>query len=306
MIEVLGLSRFFGSIRAVDDVTFTVPSGQVCGFLGPNGAGKSTTMKILAGFLQASKGDAKLGEKSINDDPLAVKKMLGYLPESCPLYGEMTVVEFLNFIADVRCLTSSEKQQGLERVRDMCKLEGVWQQPIDTLSKGFRQRVGFAQALIHDPPILILDEPTDGLDPNQKHDVREIIRAMGATKTILLSTHILEEVEAVCQRAIIIAKGKLVADDSPQGLIHNADHHNMIYLEFSDHESSLKAKTHLANLSEIKNIEEEKESVLKITPKGGKDLSAGVALNAQNQGWQFQSLRLVPGKLDEVFRKLTI
>jgi ABC-2 type transport system ATP-binding protein len=217
MIEVNGLSKEFGTVKAVDQVSFSVPKGQILGFLGPNGAGKSTTMKMLTGFIEPTAGQATIGGFDISSEPLAVKRQLGYLPESAPSYQEMTVFEFLDFVAEIRGV--SDREAAVRKMRSVCFLEQVWHKPIETLSKGYRQRVGFAQALIHDPPVLILDEPTDGLDPNQKHEVRELIKSMGQNKTIILSTHILEEVEAVCERVIIIADGRLVEDATPAELL---------------------------------------------------------------------------------------
>lgn len=218
MIEVQGLVKSFGTLRAVDGISFSVPQGQVLGFLGPNGAGKSTTMKMLTGFIEPTAGSASIGGFDIGKDSLKVRQMIGYLPESAPSYGEMTVDEFLNFVGEVRGLQGSQLIEALQKMREQCGLTGVWHQSIETLSKGFRQRVAFAQALMHDPPVLILDEPTDGLDPNQKHEVRRIIKEMAAHKTIILSTHILEEVEAVCSRVMIIAQGRIVLDESPDTL----------------------------------------------------------------------------------------
>ncbi|MFW7381052.1 MAG: ABC transporter ATP-binding protein [Oligoflexus sp.] len=217
MIEVNHLSKDFGSFRAVDQISFSVPKGQVLGFLGPNGAGKSTTMKMLTGFITPSSGTASIDGFDISKQSLEVRKRIGYLPESAPTYQEMTVCEFLQFIAEIRKLEKTG--EALERMKAVCFLSDVWHQPIETLSKGYRQRVGFAQALIHDPPVLILDEPTDGLDPNQKYEVRQVLKQMGQDKTIILSTHILEEVEAICERVIIIANGKLVEDATPQELL---------------------------------------------------------------------------------------
>lgn len=217
MIEVKNLSKNFGAFQAVDNINFTVAKGQILGFLGPNGAGKSTTMKMITGFLEPSSGEALVDGISISKDPIAVKSRIGYLAESAPSYGEMTPCEFLGFIAEIRQLT--DKREALNRIKNMCFLEDVWHKPIENLSKGYKQRVGFAQALIHDPAVLILDEPTDGLDPNQKYEVRQLIKKMGKDKTIILSTHILEEVEAVCERVIIIANGKLVEDSSPEQLL---------------------------------------------------------------------------------------
>lgn len=218
MIEVQNLTKSFGTLKAVDGISFSVPQGQVLGFLGPNGAGKSTTMKMLTGFVEPTSGTASIGGLDIRKDSLKVRQMIGYLPESAPSYSEMTVEEFLTFVGEVRGLSGSALTEALQRMRQRCSLEKVWFQSIETLSKGFRQRVAFAQALMHDPPVLILDEPTDGLDPNQKHEVRRIIKEIAAHKTIILSTHILEEVEAVCNRVMIIANGKVVLDESPESL----------------------------------------------------------------------------------------
>ena len=218
MIETQMLSRSFGNIRAVDELNFAVKKGEVLGFLGPNGAGKSTTMKMLTCFLAPSSGTAKVAGYDIITNPREVRANVGYLPENAPLYGEMTVVNFLKFIAAVRGVAIELRKSALERVINLTALESVVNQRIETLSKGFKRRVGLAQALIHDPAILILDEPTDGLDPNQKHDVRNLIRQMRAEKCVLLSTHILEEVDEVCSRVVVIAQGKIVADNSPAEL----------------------------------------------------------------------------------------
>ncbi len=217
MIEVDGLGRYFGDIKAVDGLSFSVNRGEVLGFLGPNGAGKSTTMKMLTCFLTPSFGTARVNGFDVTEESLQVRKSLGYLPESAPLYGEMIVSDFLRFIADVREIPKLEQKSAIDRVVELTSLDRVMQQRVETLSKGYRRRVGLAQALIHDPDILILDEPTDGLDPNQKHEVRTLINSM-QDKCLILSTHILEEVDAVCSRAIIIANGKIVADDTPEEL----------------------------------------------------------------------------------------
>ena len=219
MIEVKNLIKDFGSFRAVDKISFTVPKGQILGFLGPNGAGKSTTMKMLTSFIEPTSGTATIDNRDIVKDSIGVRELIGYLPESAPSYGEMTVCEFLEFVAEMRGIMGPQKTEAAEKMKETCFLKEVWHQPIETLSKGYRQRVGFAQALIHDPPVLILDEPTDGLDPNQKHEVRQLIKRMGKDKTIILSTHILEEVEAVCERVIIIANGKVVKDATPEELL---------------------------------------------------------------------------------------
>ena len=219
MVTVKNLTKDFGPIRAVDDVSFDVSKGTVLGFLGPNGAGKSTTMKMVTGFLKPTSGTALVAGYDVRTDPVEVKKRIGYLAESSPAYHEMTVLEFLDFVGDCRGLSDREsRMKRIDEVIDLCHLPTVRHQPIETLSKGYKQRVGFAQAVIHDPPILILDEPTDGLDPNQKHEVRKIIAGMAENKVIILSTHILEEVDALCNRIIIISGGRVVIDDTPEAI----------------------------------------------------------------------------------------
>lgn len=219
MIEVKDLVKDYGSIRAVDGVSFTVRRGDILGFLGPNGAGKSTTMKVITGFLRPTAGTAVADGIDVTAAPVAVKRLIGYLPENAPAYPEMTVDEYLGFVAETRGFRAAvERKTRVERVVGLCHLEPVRRQTIETLSKGYKQRVGFAQALLHNPPFLVLDEPTDGLDPNQKHEVRNIIKQMASEKAVILSTHILEEVDAICNRVIIISRGRVVVDDTPEGL----------------------------------------------------------------------------------------
>ncbi|ACB77456.1 ABC transporter ATP-binding protein [Opitutus terrae] len=219
MIEVKGLVKTYGTKRAVNGVSFSVRRGDILGFLGPNGAGKSTTMKLITGFLRPNAGTAMVDGIDVTLDPVAVKSKLGYLPESAPAYPEMTVEEFLGFIAEVRGFRAKDaRQAAVERVIALTHLVSVRKQTIETLSKGYKQRVGFAQALLHDPPVLVLDEPTDGLDPNQKNEVRALIKKMAAEKAVILSTHILEEVDAICNRVIIISEGRIVVDETPAQL----------------------------------------------------------------------------------------
>ena len=218
MIEVSHLAKHYGTLAAVDDISFNVEPGQVLGFLGPNGAGKSTTMKMIAGFLAPTSGSVRVCGHDVEQTPLAAKKLMGYLPEGAPSYGEMTVAAFLDFIADIRELRGDLRTQRKRDVIERLSLQGVLEQSIETLSKGFRRRVGLAQAILHDPKVLILDEPTDGLDPNQKHEVRTLINQMSKDKIIVVSTHILEEVDAVCNRAMIISNGRILADDTPAQL----------------------------------------------------------------------------------------
>jgi ABC-2 type transport system ATP-binding protein len=221
MIKTESLTKQYGALTAVDAVSFTVAPGEVLGFLGPNGAGKTTTMRMLAGFINATSGRASICGHDVDSDSLAARACLGYLPEGAPAYGEMRVRDFLAFIAALRHLQAGSKAR-IDAVIERLQLQGVLNQTIETLSKGFRRRVGLAQAIMHDPPVLILDEPTDGLDPNQKHEVRTLINEMAGDKTVIISTHILEEVDAVCTRAIIIANGRIVADDTPQALAARA------------------------------------------------------------------------------------
>lgn len=218
MIEVENLTKHFGTKFAVNDISFSVKPGEVLGFLGPNGAGKSTTMKMITGFITPSEGDAKVCGHSILDDPSAAKQMIGYLPESAPLYNDMTVMSFLKFCANIRNIHGAARKAAIEKAIETCFLQSVAYQSIDTLSKGYRHRTCLAQAILHDPAVLILDEPTDGLDPNQKHEVRQLISRLGKEKTILFSTHILEEVDAACNRVVIVDKGKIVADGTPAEL----------------------------------------------------------------------------------------
>jgi len=218
MIEIRGLTKHFGPLRAVDGVSFDVARGEVLGFLGPNGAGKSTTMKMVTGFLAPSAGHVKVAGHDVAEDPVAAKRAIGYLPEGAPAYPDMTPLGFLRFIGAIRGLSGDALEKRIAEVVRRVHLEGVMRQPIETLSKGYKRRVGLAQAILHDPAVLIMDEPTDGLDPNQKHEVRTLIREMGQSKAIVLSTHILEEVEAVCTRAIIIAKGRVLFDGKPSEL----------------------------------------------------------------------------------------
>lgn len=227
MITTERLYKTFGGLVAVDQISFSVGPGEVLGFLGPNGAGKSTTMKMIAGFLAPTSGSASVCGHDVEIAPLPARRCLGYLPEGAPSYGEMTPAAFLRFIADIRGLSGDARRRRLEEVIERLQLGSVIGQPIETLSKGYKRRVGLAQAILHDPQVLVLDEPTDGLDPNQKHEVRGLIREMAPGKTILISTHILEEVHAVCTRAIIIAAGRIVADDTPAALAARSPRHDL-------------------------------------------------------------------------------
>lgn len=228
MVEVEHLQKAFGALRAVNDINLTVNKGEVLGFLGPNGAGKTTTMRMIAGFLQPTAGTARVCGHDVVTDPTAVKKVIGYMPEGSPSYDDMRVGAFLKFIAEVRGFTGAERDSRVQRVAERVGLVEVLEKPIDILSKGYRRRVGLAQAIIHDPPVLILDEPTDGLDPNQKHQVRTLIQDMAAEKAIIISTHILEEVQAVCTRAVIIGQGRVLADGTADALLTTLPDHTAV------------------------------------------------------------------------------
>ncbi len=304
MIEAQGLTKQFGTFRAVKNINFDIPKGQVLGFLGPNGAGKSTTMKMLAGFINPTDGTAKINGLDVVKQSQEIKRIIGYLPESAPSYGEMTVFEFLDFIGEMRGLKGRALKDAVEKMRTTCFLSRVWHLPIETLSKGYKQRVGFAQALIHDPPILILDEPTDGLDPNQKYEVRQLIKKMGKDKTIIVSTHILEEVQAICQRAIIIANGEIVADSSLDELMERSELHNAVTMKFGKEESSAEKI-----LSEMENVEKViglgSSNELRVFPRKGASIITDVAAMVRKNGWEMEQILVEKGHLDEVFRAVT-
>ncbi|MEJ2534436.1 MAG: ABC transporter ATP-binding protein [Gammaproteobacteria bacterium] len=300
MIEAIDLRKEFGGLTAVDGLSFTVEPGQVLGFLGPNGAGKSTTMKMLTGFLAPTAGTARINGHDIIDDSLRARQGLGYLPEGAPSYGEMTVAQFLDFIARVRGIGADRLGHAVDAVIERLSLQHVRHQPIETLSKGFKRRVGLAQAIIHDPGVLILDEPTDGLDPNQKHEVRRLIQDMSSDKIIVISTHILEEVEAVCNRVMIIAQGRLLADDTPRGLVSRSRYHNAVTLVLEDAE---RAASVLSELPEVARAEID-GAELTVFPRG-KGLFEAVSRVVAEQGWEVAELRLEAGRFDEVFREIT-
>ena len=306
MIKTEHLSKRYETLTAVDDVSFEVRPGEVLGFLGPNGAGKTTTMRMLAGFITPTGGKASICGHDVETDTLAAKASLGYLPEGAPSYGEMTVQAFLEFIADLRQLKGEQRAKRLAYVIGRLQLERVLAQTIDTLSKGFRRRVGLAQALIHDPPVLILDEPTDGLDPNQKHEVRTLINEMARDKIIVISTHILEEVEAVCSRAIIIARGRIVADDTPASLATQSRYHNAVSLRLERSDQLASARTAIAALPGVAEVEvSERDARLTALPRAGASILTALNELATRQGLKLKELHLESGRLDEVFRTKT-
>jgi len=302
MIEIDHLTKRFGPITAVDDVSFTVARGEVLGFLGPNGAGKSTTMKMITGFLAPTSGRAAVCGHDVEREPIAAKKKLGYLPEGAPLYVDMTPAGFLSFIAGVRGLSGAERQRRIDKAVQMAQLQSVYNQPIDTLSKGFKRRVGLAQALLHDPEALVLDEPTDGLDPNQKHDVREIIREMASEKTIIISTHILEEVDAICSRAIIIAAGRIVADGTPKDLEARARAHQAVTIKMQMVPAA--AQQMLAALPGVAHVETIPGG-LRILPKPGEMIYSTVEGFVRDKQWPVEDIVFARGHLEDVFREVT-
>jgi len=309
MIEVRKLSKHYHNLVAVDALSFAVQPGEVLGFLGPNGAGKTTTMRMLAGFITPTAGDALVFGYSVCDQPLEVKRLIGYLPEGAPLYDEMTPLQFLRFIAGIRGIQQSKQATAIDAVINTLGLTDVLHQPIDTLSKGYRRRVGLAQAIIHDPQVLILDEPTDGLDPNQKHEVRELIHNLANDKIIIVSTHILEEVEAVCSRAIIIAKGHICADDTPAALCRLSPQHNAVTLCFTaaiPPEQLLSIADTLTNSGIAKEIRTNPDDfTITALAANGRHIIQDINALAQQHHWQPEQVRLETGKLNDVFRSVT-
>lgn len=301
MLVAKDLTRRFGSFVAVDCLSFAVEPGTVLGFLGPNGAGKSTTMKMLTGFLSPSAGRASVFSHDVVQQPVAARRLIGYLPEGAPLYDELTVAQLLRFVARVRGFSGHEQARRIAAAVDKLELAPVLQQTIETLSKGFKRRVGLAQAILHDPPVLVLDEPTDGLDPNQKQQVRRLIRAMASDKIIVISTHILEEVDALCTRAMIIANGRLLADDTPAGLLARSRYHNAVTLTVDNPEQ---AASELSGLSAAREVEVRNARVT-VFPSGRGNLFQEVSGLINNRDWKVHQLQYEPGRLDEVFRTIT-
>jgi len=306
MITTQNLSKRYGEKLAVDDLTFSVAPGEVLGFLGANGAGKSTTMRMIAGFVAPSAGRVSVCGHDIERAPVAAKSCMGYLPEGAPSYGEMTVAEFLDFVADIRGLTGARRRERRGVVIERLALAPVIEQVIETLSKGFRRRVGLAQALIHDPQVLILDEPTDGLDPNQKHEVRRLINELSKDKLVIVSTHILEEVHEVCTRAIIIADGRIVADETPAALESRSRYHHAVSLRFDKPEQLAAARREIAGLPEVADVElDEREMRLTAIARAAANALPAVSALIVKHDWDVPELHLESGRLDEVFRTLT-
>ncbi len=317
MLAIAHLIKRFGSLVAVDDVSFTVPAGEVLGFLGPNGAGKSTTMKMITGFLAPSGGTAVICGHDILREPLQAKQHIGYLPEGAPAYPDMTAAEFLDFIAHIRGFRGAEARKRIAHIAELINIAEVMHQPIETLSKGYRRRVGVAQALLHDPAVVILDEPTDGLDPNQKHEMRGIIRAMSPHKAIIISTHLLDEVEAVCSRAIIIARGRILADGTPAALAARSRYHNAVRLGLpAGADPAIAAE--LIRLPGVASVEpasgpdsegedegQGDAGELLVVSRDRRPIIAEVAELVRARGWMVTAIRAERGRLDDVFRTIT-
>ena len=306
MIEVRDLCKRYGPRLAVDGVSFDAGPGEVVGFLGPNGAGKTTTMRMLTGYLAPTSGTVRIGGDRVDIDSLASRRRVGYLPEGAPLYGEMRVAGFLGFIADIRGLSGAKRGARLAEVVERLGLGPVLRQPIETLSKGFRRRVGLAQAILHDPPVLVLDEPTDGLDPNQKHEVRRLIDAMRADKTLILSTHILEEVHAVCTRAIVIAHGRLRADATPAALAARSRYRGAVTARFDSAGDLAVAGRALDGLPDVAAVEvDARANRMTLLPADGAGLLPAVTARLASSGIRPAGLEQETGRLDDVFRDLT-
>ncbi len=308
MIEINHLSKLYGIQRAVDDISFKVEKGEIVGFLGPNGAGKTTTMKIITCFMPPSTGEVRVGDMSVVEKSLEVRRMIGYLPELNPLYLDMNVVDFLQYISQLRDLENDQINGRIRDVVDLCGLGEVLHKDVGQLSKGYKQRVGLAQAMIHDPEILILDEPTIGLDPNQVVDIRNLIKRLGKEKTVILSTHILSEVQATCDRAVIISRGKIVADSSIAGLQRGAMQQDTIDVEFEGSPDKVNDK-----LKEIESIDVVRETyadgtkgaTYRIAAKPGEDPRKDIFQKAVAEGWIILGMTRQERSLEEVFHKLT-
>lgn len=305
MIEVTSVTKRFGPILAVDDISFSTSKGEVLGFLGPNGSGKSTTMKMITGYLAPTAGRIRVCGFDVGAAPIEAKRRIGYLPEGAPAYADMTPGAYLRFVGQVHGFCGAALKRRVESAIEMTALGGVLQQPIDTLSKGYKRRVGVAQALLHDPEVLIMDEPTDGLDPNQKHEVRNLIQRMAAEKAIILSTHILEEVDAVCTRAIIIAKGRVVASGTPAELESRSRFYNAVTIRFGTEPGIAAARDAIMALADVGAVETLGSNGLIAFPNEGRSIVAELTRLGRSSGWEVEELFVEHGRLDEVFRNIT-
>ena len=304
MIQISQLSKYFDDFCAVDNISFTLEPGEILGFLGPNGAGKSTTMKILTGFLAPSSGQVTILGHDVLKDPISAQLEIGYLPEGAPAYADMTVMAALKFIAQIRGYAGEELRQRIQNVIEKVELQAVLDKRVENLSKGYCRRLGIAQALIHDPKVLILDEPTDGLDPNQKHQVRELIRNLSKDKTVIISTHILEEVSAVCTRAMILAAGRIVFDGTPQSLAAKSDLHNAVRIKLQS--VSIDIVEALTALPEVQQVTQDETGMITVYPKDGKAILSAVNAVLHSNNCLVEELHVESGQLDDVFRKVTL
>lgn len=305
-IEINDLAKYFGEIKAVDGVTFSVQKGEVLGFLGPNGAGKSTTMKMITGFLTPTRGAVRVCGYDVAVDPISVKASIGYLPEGAPAYADMTPDSFLKFIADIRGFSGKAKKNAVASAAERARVLEVMYQPIETLSKGYKRRVGLAQAILHNPPVLIMDEPTDGLDPNQKYEVRTLINEMAQDKAIIISTHILEEVHALCTRNVVITRGKVEFDGTPDQLEAMSRYHNAVVLTVNGIDNVA-----LKKFVESLDMVEQAELLtlgngVRVFPKQGQHITLALSEKVRDKGWEIASLYAENGRLDEVFRHITL
>ena len=306
MITIEGLTKRFGSLTAVDNISLSVGRGEVLGFLGPNGAGKSTTMKMLTGYLPITSGRASVCGFDVVSDAIKAREKIGYLPEGSPLYGDMSCLLFLNFVAEIRGYRGAQVKDKVNLAIERLELESVINKPIETLSKGFKRRLGLAQSILHDPDVLILDEPTDGLDPNQKHQVRGLIKDMASDKAIIISTHLLEEVAAVCSRAIIISEGKIVFDGTPEDFAARSSIHNAVTIRLTG-ENLDRVGNEIESMEDVHRIETINETgVLRLIPKDGAVIVEKVSLLMRDKGFKVDEIFVERGHLDEVFRDLTI
>ena len=306
MITIEGLTKRFGSLTAVDNISLSVGRGEVLGFLGPNGAGKSTTMKMLTGYLPITSGRASVCGFDVVSDAIKAREKIGYLPEGSPLYGDMSCLLFLNFVAEIRGYRGAQVKDKVNLAIERLELESVINKPIETLSKGFKRRLGLAQSILHDPDVLILDEPTDGLDPNQKHQVRGLIKDMASDKAIIISTHLLEEVAAVCSRAIIISEGKIVFDGTPEDFAARSSIHNAVTIRLTG-ENLERVGNEIESMEDVHRIETINETgVLRLIPKDGAVIVEKVSLLMRDKGFKVDEIFVERGHLDEVFRDLTI
>ncbi len=308
MIDLEHVTRKFGPFKAVDDLSFSVKKGEVLGFLGPNGAGKTTTMRMISGFLTPTSGTIKVCGIDVAEDPVAVKRVIGYMPEHASSYPDMTVLSFLNFIAEARGLFDSAKEKAVESIIDQISLHSVIYQTIDTLSKGYKRRVGLAQALIHNPEILILDEPTEGLDPNQKKEIRSLIRRIRENKAIIISTHVLEEVDAICTRAVIIDKGKIVLDGTPQSLLTKSQNRKALFFRLPEYQAQRGKAVfdEFPGLEKIETIETTDKTVLyRLTPVRQSNPVGDLVEILHRQNIEITDMYVEKARLEDVFYAYT-